>query len=277
MFCIKCGTQADKEGSFCLNCGYKLKKETYIQPETTNEQVVKNKRSPVIIIGGIAIVAVALILFNMKPADVATFNIVEKVFTSEMYSRTDSHVVIPDGYTVIDNRAFAENKNLVSVTIPNSVTRIGWSAFYRCTGLTSITIPNSVTSIGNSAFSGCAGLTRVTIPNSVTAIGVQAFSGCTGLTSITIPNSVTEIEERAFSGCTGLTSVTIPDSVTLIGGSAFARSGLTSIYFEGNAPKFLMNTFANAFAETNPNLTIYHKPNARGWDKVLPDIRKATY
>ncbi|WP_255317533.1 leucine-rich repeat protein, partial [Capnocytophaga canimorsus] len=103
----------------------------------------------------------------------------------------DGHVVIPDGVTAIQIRAFYGCTSLKSVIIPNSVTSIGGYAFGGCSSLTSITLPNSVTSIGNYAFCGCSSLTSITLPNSVTSIGNRAFEGCSSLTSITLPNSVT--------------------------------------------------------------------------------------
>ena len=138
-------------------------------------------------------------------------------------------VVLGDGVTSIDKKAFSNCSSLTSVTIPNSVTKIGDGAFYGCSSLTSVTIPNSVTSIGSSAFGGCNGITSITIPNSVTSIGGYAFYGCSGLTSIDIPNSVTEIGAYAFQYCSGLTSVTIPNSVTSIGGYAFSGCPLESM------------------------------------------------
>ena len=129
-------------------------------------------------------------------------------------------ITIPSSVTRIESMAFS-GTGLTSVTIPDSVTSIGSMAFYKCASLTSVTIPNSVKTIGRMTFSGCTNLTGVTIPSSVTSIEMSAFSKCTNLTSITIPNSVTSIEDYAFSECTSLTGVTIPSSVTSIGASAF--------------------------------------------------------
>ena len=175
-------------------------------------------------------------------------------------------LVIPNGVTSIDYRAFYGCASLTSVVIPDSVTSIGKDAFYGCTSLTSVTIGNSVTSIGSQAFSGCSvskiyitdigawcdisGLSALmpygsknkkiylngieikdlVIPNGVTSIGQYAFYDCTSLTSVTIGNSVTSIGQTAFRGCTSLTSVTIGNSVTSIGKDAFyGCTSLTSV------------------------------------------------
>ena len=131
------------------------------------------------------------------------------------------NVIIPDGFTIINDWAFEGCDSLISITIPDSVTSIGGFAFSGCTSIESIAIPDSVTSIGGFAFYDCTSLTNITIPDSVISIGSSAFYVCTSLKDITIPNSVTYIDARTFSGCTSLTNVTIPSSVTSIGLYAF--------------------------------------------------------
>jgi len=155
--------------------------------------------------------------------------------------------------THIGDRAFRDNRNLISVTLPNSVTTIGQQAFSGCTNLNSVTIPNSVSSVGEQAFQGCANLSitwnynpaltaenfkdylkTVIIPDSVTIIGEGIFSGCTSLTSVTIENGVTVIGDTAFYNCTSLASVTIPNSVTSIRmGAFYGCTSLTSVTFQG--------------------------------------------
>ena len=90
------------------------------------------------------------------------------------------------------------------VTIPSTidgkpVTNIGVGAFANCKNLTSVTIPDGVTSIWHYAFQNCTSLTSVTIPGGVTTIGMEAFKGCNSLTSVTIPDSVTSIGKEAFA------------------------------------------------------------------------------
>ena len=87
-------------------------------------------------------------------------------------------IIIPDGVTVIEERAFTEYKNLTSITIPDGVTSIGYNAFWSCKNLTSVEIPDSVTSIGDSAFGECYKLKTVVLPKNCT-YGKYSFPyGC---------------------------------------------------------------------------------------------------
>ena len=98
-------------------------------------------------------------------------------------------VILPDSYNggsyKIEDCAFQDCNNLISITIPESVTSIGEYAFYGCNNLTSITISKSVTSIGEYAFFNCNNLISITIPESVTSIGNCAFENCVALKKIT--------------------------------------------------------------------------------------------
>jgi hypothetical protein len=221
-------------------------------------------------------------------------------------------VTIPNSVTNIGGGAFWLCTNLTSVSIGSGVNSIGDSAFADCTGLTSVTLGSGVTSIGASAFA-VTGLTSVTIPNSVTNIGGIAFYGCASLTNITvdplnsayssvggvlfnnsqttlvqypggnvgrytIPNRVTNIGDEAFAW-SGLTSVTVGSSVTTIGDSAFAVcSGLTSVYFLGDAPILLGG--ADVFSGGgvyNENPTIYYLPGTTGWGSTFGGIPTALW
>ena len=156
-------------------------------------------------------------------------------------------VVIPEGVTGIEPRAFYGCGSLTSVVIPSSVTSIGAYAFYNCANLKSAKIGNGVTSIGDYAFSHCKSLTSVTIPDSVTSIGKGAFFRCGSLVSVVIPGSITSIGDRVFESCSSLTSVVIPDSVMSIGSDAFSGCGLTSV----TIPNSVTSIGEQAFASCN--------------------------
>ena len=72
------------------------------------------------------------------------------------YSGSDKNLTIPaqiDGKSVmkIENNAFRDNKNLISVNISDGIEDIGDSAFENCTSLTTITLPQTITHIGKNA------------------------------------------------------------------------------------------------------------------------------
>ena len=157
-----------------------------------------------------------------------------------------THVIIPEGVTIIGASAFAETRialsanlhydtsisysstgALSSVTIPGTVTEIGESAFENCQRLNALTLPPSLRTLGRRAFANTAGLRTIVIPDGYTSLPREVFSG-SGLTSITLPQTLLSIGHSAFSGCSSLASITLPDSVLAIEDSAFANSGLTS-------------------------------------------------
>lgn len=166
---------------------------------------------------------------------------------------TKEHYVIRESVTEINNGAFRDCIELVSIEIPHSITKIGNEAFRGCTRLStielpesieyfgeyvfgecislkSIKIPNSVANIGDYAFIGCKSLNFIEIPISVENIGICAFSGCSSISNIKIPDSVVNIEDYAFWGCSLIRNIEIPESVNNIGNGAFSCcKNLTSI------------------------------------------------
>lgn len=164
-------------------------------------------------------------------AKTSSYEIKDGTVTIDCYAFAEckelQSVTIPEGVLTIGEWAFAYCDNLETVVIPNTVKEMNHDAFYGCVNLKSIDIPNTLTEISENVFNGCTNLMSVVIPQGVTEIGASAFRRCTSLTNIVIPESVTYIGYDAFNDCTGLTSITIPSSVTEIEYSAF--SGCTGL------------------------------------------------
>ncbi len=197
---------------------------------------------------------------------------------------------------------------LTSVTIPNSFTSIGKRAFADCSSLTSVTIPNSVTSIGEWAFENCSSLTSVTIPNSVTSIGLYAFQNCSSLTSMTIemnniPNlsnigglnsslqnltlgeNVTSIASGAFSRCSFLQNVTCLATTppTLASNTVFPYPNIASLTVPcgtleaySSATSFWNIFFMGRISENGYNVVATANDNAFGSVAVANDCSSAT-
>ncbi len=133
---------------------------------------------------------------------------------------------------------------LGDITIPSTlcgypVAAIGNSAFADCKNIKTISIPNSITSIGDGAFSGCTSLVNISIPSSVKHLGQEAFSGCYSLAKITLPANITVISDYTFSGCTALKDITISTKTSSIGKGAFyGCDALETVYFGENSDVF---------------------------------------
>lgn len=160
-----------------------------------------------------------------------------------------------DGLLICDNELLKYQGNATDVKIPNGITLIANKAFKGCTFVHSVVIPNSVTHIGREAFSGCSALSTIEIPTSVIFIDEDAFfntlwyeeqqnniiyinhilyknKGNSNI-NITIKEGTESISPGAFRNCTSLQTVNMPSSVGEIGYDAFyGCSGLKHIEFE---------------------------------------------
>ena len=148
------------------------------------------------------------------------------------YAGDGARLVLPEGLTVIGERAFRNANFTGTLTIPSTIDvvpycafsgssftgldlkpgvmiTIGASAFENCSKMKgSLTIPNTVTEINGSAFKGCSGMKgTLTIPDSVTVIRWQAFDGCSGFTKLQISKNLTEMEYHSFYGLYGVMQI----------------------------------------------------------------------
>ena len=173
--------------------------------------------------------------------------------------------VILKACNTIEQRAFVNCTNLVSLGETASITSIGSEAFNGCESLSSIDLsncsswpdnsvfenckslkeiklPSTLTEIPNYLFYGCTGLTSFDFTN-ITKIGSSAFEG-TGLTSVVIPASVKDIADYAFENCNNLKSVDL-GNINSIGSSAFEGTGLTNVVIPASVKDIADNTFKN--------------------------------
>ena len=84
-------------------------------------------------------------------------------------------VVLENGVTSTGDYAFADCKNLVTISMADTVTSVSFGSFYNCPSLEEVTIPENVTIIGYCSFNGCINLKKVTIPKAVKVIDTAAF------------------------------------------------------------------------------------------------------
>ncbi len=156
-----------------------------------------------------------------------------------------------------------------SYEIPSTVTQVEDSAFSNCSNLLSVTIPDSIINLGDSIFLNCTSLVDVNLPNNLLTIPEDMFSGCSDLISITIPESVINIGVRAFEGCSSLASITIPANVKSIGRYAFQSCmDLTVIIFEGTTPPTIADYAIDNFSL---NSILVPEESVEAYKSALPD------
>ncbi len=103
-------------------------------------------------------------------------------------SCTDTDLIIPSTYNnlpvkEIDDYAFRDREQIVSVTILEGITKIGGLAFGECSNLVRITLPKTLEYIDVCGFNACSSLVSINIPEK-TKLGEFAFGNCTSLETI---------------------------------------------------------------------------------------------
>lgn len=152
-------------------------------------------------------------------------------------------------------------EKLVSLTMGKKVRKIDYRAFDDCTALDSVywnaeafrgngsegVLPHTFRKIvfGESVeyvpvglCKDNANLTMVKMGSHIRTIGASAFKQCTALKEVVLPPDVASIEESAFYGCTALQAVDFPASLEYIGNTAFANTGLTSLFILSTVKSF---------------------------------------
>ena len=139
------------------------------------------------------------------------------------YFGTSKNVVVPKvvhgkEVTAIGDNCF-KGTAVESVAIPGHIKSIGNYAFADCKNLTSVTFLDKTVNvpIGDFAFYSCSKLKKIDLPITKT-IGASAFESCTALTSVDIKEGTESIGAHCFAFCSSLTKVVIRDTETVIPG-----------------------------------------------------------
>lgn len=94
-------------------------------------------------------------------------------------------VEIPQGVTLINTNGF-RNTALTQIALPSSMEDLGNFAFADCRNLWSVTLSYGLKYISNFAFDNCTALTSIYLPTTLKEIGEGAFDN-TGITSLILP------------------------------------------------------------------------------------------
>lgn len=157
------------------------------------------------------------------------------------YTGTESEVVIPSSYSILEEGIYVEGNDYQVTTINSGV-------FVNNTNINKITIPTTITKIVGSAFSGCINLTEVHISDLTSwcnitynhvygnplAYAKNLYLNNVLIEDLVIPTTITTINPIVFYGG-NFKSLTISENVVEIGEYAFAEClKLTEINFNAN-------------------------------------------
>ena len=187
---------------------------------------------------------------------------------------------LPEGLTMLGERAFQDRENLVLTELPEGITSILGYAFYGCKKLALTKLPSSLTFLQVSAFRGCTNLALTELPEKLTDIRSYAFHSCSNLAltklpekltlipdycfyncaklALTrLPDGITNISTYSFYGCSNLALTELPSGVTYIGANIFSNcTSLPSMTCLGNVTYIGSNTFIGC-----SNLSYFALPN----------------
>lgn len=123
------------------------------------------------------------------------------------YSKDDNNFIVQKTASIlaIGDNAFADVKNVRSMTITGNIKYIGDNAFSDSFMMQEANL-DAVEVIGNGAFSSCSQLRSVNM-NYTSEIGADAFYGCTSLQAVSFPHQMSKIGDGAFAGCKSLDNV----------------------------------------------------------------------
>lgn len=147
-------------------------------------------------------------------------------------------IVIPDNVEVIDDHAFSDCEKLVSLTMGKKVRKIDYRAFDDCTALDSV-YWNAEAFRGN----GSEGVLphtfrKIVFGESVEYVPVGLCKDNANLTMVKMGSHIRTIGASAFKQCTALQAVDFPASLEYIGNTAFANTGLTSLFILSTVKSF---------------------------------------
>lgn len=138
------------------------------------------------------------------------------------YVGIEKDVVVPEGVTVIGEKAFYERKDVESVVIPEGVKEIRENAFEGCCSLKKLVIPNSIRYIDDKAGIS-SNYIEYTVKDELRYLGNETnpylylVYGKSHIKTANIENTCKIIRGLAFSSCPHLENIIIPNSVESVG------------------------------------------------------------
>jgi hypothetical protein len=137
--------------------------------------------------------------------------------------------VVPEGVSIIPNKAYLNNRYMESVILPSTLTKIGKEAFKECRKLSYVEFNSDIPVLPASLFYGCSLLQNIVLPVNLKHIYWNAFAYCNSLKTITLPEGLETIKGNAFYSCKSLATVRFPETLQSIDNAAFLFTSLKEV------------------------------------------------
>lgn len=192
---------------------------------------------------------------------------IETLGKSAFYKCTAlEEINIPNNVDSIGSSAFSYCTALTSVTIPDRVRIIEEYTFADCSQIKDLSIGKGVQEIGSNAFYNCSaldsvywnaenylqennilpqGFSKITFGKDVKRIPARICLNNSNLVQVNMSDHIETIGESAFNGCSSLKNIEFPASLKNIGSSAFAYTGLSSLFIPSTVESLDSYAFAN--------------------------------
>lgn len=131
----------------------------------------KMKRIIAAVCAAVGVIGALTIFFAMQATPKNVLNLVR----AESLEAENGVITVPEGYTVIEDEAFAGKTDFNKVIIKGEV-QIGERAFYSCTNLRSVVLEKKC-DIGSEAFADCTSLESLSSNSKEGSCAENAFAG----------------------------------------------------------------------------------------------------
>lgn len=183
-----------------------------------------------------------------------------------------TQLFLPASVRVIENQAFAANRDLATLDLGETLQSLGDLAFADCASLTDVYLPASLVTIGVTPFRSCGKITHFAVAESNPAYYAETLclvrksdkTVIQGFAGATVPENIRAIGAWAFA-YTSVREITLPIGAEVIAESAFAYSALESI----TLPKTVTEIAPNAFRQVSTLKTLTYGGSQERFDTLF--------
>ncbi len=184
--------------------------------------------------------------------------------------KKDAQYHVPDSITYIEEKAFADNDNLVSLTMGDQVKGIGERAFARCSVLTEIQLSKGLKELGDECFWECSALLSLELISQEEDfdLGDRLLDSCSSLKSVSFDVNA-QVKLECFSSAPLLETATFGAGVRDI--VPFSTHSIQHFVIDQDNP-YIKSEDTGVFSRDGKRLIAYAIGNQEAVCEVLEGV-----